>query len=136
MLSIAAAIHEWSGEIINLLLSHGAEVHNTDDLQQTALCWAAIKGNHAAVATLLDHGADPFHKDNEGDTPLGRSVSGYVNQSFRTLLRAIETRGVKGDLIGLLEKTKLCYHKCDTEKGLKYLKQHLCRLRYPCPAIE
>lgn len=136
LLSIAAAIHEWSGEIINLLLSHGAEVHNTDDLQQTALCWAAIKGNHAAVATLLDHGADPFHKDNEGDTPLGRSVSGYVNQSFRTLLRAIETRGVKGDLIGLLEKTKLCYHKCDTEKGLKYLKQHLCRLRYPCPAIE
>lgn len=133
LLSIAASMPNQSDMILDLLLSHGANVHMTDYLQRTALWWAAQKWNHTKFATLLDHGANPLQKDNEGRTPLDASMSDYKGTSFKTILRVIEARGAQVDLTGLIQKAeRAIYDENEENRMLKYLIQHQCRVMYPC----
>lgn len=113
--------------------SHGANVHTTDDLQQTALWWTVNKWKHTIVSILLDHGADPLQEDSEGWTPLDESMSYYGGTSFKTILRLMEARGTQFGFTGLIKKAKRRrYGEHEENKLLKYLIQHHCHVMYLC----
>uniref|UniRef100_A0A3B5MXM9 Uncharacterized protein n=1 Tax=Xiphophorus couchianus TaxID=32473 RepID=A0A3B5MXM9_9TELE len=65
-------------ETVEILLNHNAEVNLADGdgrtaLSVAALCVptaAAIKGYGEVASLLLERGADPGHRDNDGMTPL------------------------------------------------------------------
>lgn len=58
-------------EAVKLLLEKKAEVNSSDREEHfTALMFAASEGQLEIVKTLLDHGADPFRKDVDGDDAL------------------------------------------------------------------
>lgn len=56
------------GFMVKLLVEKGADVHAADKHGRTPLSWAATGGFHySAVNLLLDHGAEPNSRDNNGD---------------------------------------------------------------------
>lgn len=121
------------GIVINVLLKYGANVHITDDMQRTALWWAAQNPGHTVVQTLLDHGADPLQKDKEGRTSLDESMSCYKGLLFKTVLRGIDARNAKFDFAGLMQKTERGrYYDHEENRMVKYLVQRHCRVMYPC----
>lgn len=57
-------------KIIDLLLSHGAEIEAKDEHGKTALLWACRQANPSLVETFAAVGADIHAKDNTGRTAL------------------------------------------------------------------
>ncbi len=57
-------------EIVNILISHGADVNQADEGGATLLIYAVWKGNKDIVALLLKNGADIYAKTRDGRTPL------------------------------------------------------------------
>ncbi|MEM6909999.1 MAG: ankyrin repeat domain-containing protein [Verrucomicrobiota bacterium] len=56
-------------DTIRLLLRHGAEVNAVDGEEQfSPLMYAAAEGLASVVSLLLEKGADPEHRDRDGDT--------------------------------------------------------------------
>ncbi|KAF2356382.1 Ankyrin repeat-containing domain [Trinorchestia longiramus] len=56
-------------EVVDLLLTNGAEVNARDDSGQTPLHYAASCGHVAVVSLLLQRGADPSMCDDDDFTP-------------------------------------------------------------------
>lgn len=64
--------------VVNLLLTSGAEVDIEDVLQRTPLYMASNRGRLRSVQILLASGADPNHADEDGETPfLSSSGEGH-----------------------------------------------------------
>ena len=60
-------------------------------------------------------------------------MSDYKGTSLKIILKAIEDKGIQVDLFGLIEKAKEAFYDQNEENRLlKYLKQHECRVMYPC----
>ncbi|MBS1145314.1 MAG: Ankyrin repeat (3 copies) [Proteobacteria bacterium] len=60
-------------ELVRELLTAGANVNAVGPKGLTALHWAAMAGNTAAVRLLLEHGADPNARDDQQQTPLAHA---------------------------------------------------------------
>ena len=65
-----AAVEQGSVEVVQALLSHGADVNKSDKHGKTALFAAAEQGNVEVVQALLSHGADVNKSDSDGWTAL------------------------------------------------------------------
>ncbi len=63
--------------VVQQLLSHGADAGVRDSQGRTPLWWAAVKGDEAMVQLLLESGADPEASDLEGKTPLSIATEYY-----------------------------------------------------------
>ncbi len=57
-------------DVARLLLDHGADPNETDNLNRTPLIFAAGQGNIELVRLLLELGADPNIKDGYGNAPI------------------------------------------------------------------
>lgn len=78
--------------VFNLLLDHGADVNFVDNNGQTMLF--ANTRDERTVATLLAHGIDPLHRDNDGHMAI--YYCGYWDP-IRCMLKAMfEARGEYG----------------------------------------
>ena len=67
--ALMLAVWHDRGHILSLLVERGADINASSGTdQQTPLMWAAMKGQHKAVALLLEKGACPDKKDQEGKT--------------------------------------------------------------------
>ncbi len=53
-----------------MLLSYGAKVNATNSGKKTALHYAASVGKKEVVELLLDHGAESWHRDEDGANAL------------------------------------------------------------------
>ncbi len=71
-----------------LLLRHGAKVRNWDVSKEGDPLFIAVFNNHIeAVRLLLAHGADPYVRDDEGDSPLRFCADkGYLEMARLLLL--------------------------------------------------
>lgn len=70
-----SAASNGSVEIVEILLSRGADVNQKNDGGRTALHYAASKGRFKIAELLLSHGAKINAKDKVGCTPLHRAAS-------------------------------------------------------------
>lgn len=68
--ALIMAVQRGNKEAIKQLLSRGAEIDKPARYGLTALHWAAIMLDYEAMQLLLDKGADPNAKTDEGRTPL------------------------------------------------------------------
>lgn len=73
--AVVLAAHSGNGELVDFLLSQKADP-NADKAGYTALHAALLRGNTKAVASLLDHGANPNAKLRVS-TPVRRSSADY-----------------------------------------------------------
>jgi ankyrin repeat protein len=64
------AVHEESAQMVNFLLSQGADISIRDRVGRTALHTAAWYGRIEPLQLLLAAGADPKLTDDDGQTPL------------------------------------------------------------------
>lgn len=76
-----------SAEICQILIDHGAEVNHKDEGNFTALYAAIYDECVSAVKVLLENGADPLIKNDEGQTPLDLAMrEDCKNQAILDLL--------------------------------------------------
>jgi ankyrin repeat protein len=60
-------------------------VNGVSKIGKTALHYAAAAGHTQVIALLLDHGADPTLKDNQGSTPLDLARAGGKTAAVEAL---------------------------------------------------
>ena len=73
---IHAAAKSGNIEIIEILLSQGFEVDSRDKEGATPLMFTALYGHEGAFQMLIQNGADPSLKDNDGFSLLHCAVKG------------------------------------------------------------
>eukprot|EP01063_Lacrimia_lanifica_P033948 TRINITY_DN6175_c0_g1_i1.p1 TRINITY_DN6175_c0_g1~~TRINITY_DN6175_c0_g1_i1.p1 ORF type:complete len:1884 (+),score=692.51 TRINITY_DN6175_c0_g1_i1:165-5816(+) len=74
-------------DVMELLLSHGANVDHRDNLGLTAMALAAQQGHNTAIEKLVNHGADPNLPGKDGRTPLMRAAWCKHLAAVKTLLQ-------------------------------------------------
>ncbi len=84
------AVQEGSLAAARLLLDHGAKVDPVDKFGNTPLFVAVFnsRGRGDLIVLLRERGADPFHRDDAGQTPVGlaRLIANFnVAQFFADL---------------------------------------------------
>jgi hypothetical protein len=70
-------------ELARAFIERGANVNATDSNKGSALHWAASQSLHETVELLLARGADPKAEDDDGDTPLTRTVGKRARREKR-----------------------------------------------------
>lgn len=73
----------WSVEIIRELIRSGANVNQPSKFGETALHFAATRGNLPVIDELIKHGAQVNAKDNTGGTPLQRATDPKVIEALK-----------------------------------------------------
>eukprot|EP00438_Fugacium_kawagutii_P015501 Skav201349 [mRNA] locus=scaffold2643:18494:19630:+ [translate_table: standard] len=72
--------------LCRLLLQRGISIRHTDELNQTALFYAARQGHADTVACLMRKGSDPNHRDKNGQTAIFYAVSKKRKDAVKALL--------------------------------------------------
>jgi ankyrin repeat protein len=75
-------------EVVELLLSRGAEVNAKTDTGFVALFWAARYGHAGGAKLLISHGADVNTKDKDGMTALRWATTNQQSKVIELLKEA------------------------------------------------
>ena len=78
------ASEEGLSDVVEFLLSKGADANVKDDLNGTALMYAAVSGHAQIVGLLLSHGADP-NVQRMGKTALDFAIQKGQTECARLL---------------------------------------------------
>lgn len=103
---------------VKLLLEYGATVHMKAD-SETPLEWAFLwfaKENYAICKLLLDEGADPNVRDQEGQTPQHKAFA----RSSLNIIRLLLHHG--GDIKAVTSDGRTILHCATGNKRLRVLK--------------
>lgn len=82
---VLEAIYRSRPEMVELLLSRGADPNARSPLGVPPLHWAVKARNRRAAEALLSHGADPDARDGTRTTALGRAVSLHADDIAKLL---------------------------------------------------
>eukprot|EP00127_Corallochytrium_limacisporum_P002121 Clim_evm15s108 gene=Clim_evmTU15s108 len=78
-------------DIIDILLTRGANIHAKDEHGETPLLWACQEGHVEAAHRLLEHGADIYDSDNLGRTGLHISADrGHTDLVEELLMQGLD----------------------------------------------
>jgi ankyrin repeat protein len=84
---LTIAILEKNPDLVKLLIEKGANVNESDELNQTPLFVAVNTEQIEIVKLLIENGADVNHKDNNGETPLFAAIKKeYSNEMVNMLI--------------------------------------------------
>lgn len=101
-------------DVVDVLLSHGADINVIVFQDYTPLDYAIVRGYKDVVVVILAHGADPNAKNNDGLTPLMMAVEKGDKDMAEVLLAHganINTKDNQGDTILMLAR-----HAPDTKQ--------------------
>lgn len=70
------------------IIAAGTDLNEFDGFRMTALLWAIMRGDIAAVRMLLEGGADPNVRPNRSDSPLWSAEDDWGFIEIAELLRA------------------------------------------------
>ena len=73
--------------LLQLLLSHNAEVNSRDRTEATPLLCASQEGHLASVVTLLQAGADPLLPDIQGSLPIHFAAAYNHDEVVKILIK-------------------------------------------------
>ena len=108
-------------EIMDLLLSHGANVNKITGDGRTPLMAASKRGHVNAVEKLLNSGAFLEIPDEDGDTALRYAIDGETHQVIELLLR----KGANPNVVGADRWSCLLLSCCDNNYNIvSLLLQH------------
>ena len=85
-----AVLSSTDGNLIKILLDHGADLNTQDNLGYTPLHCAAFSGNPLIILMLVDRGASLIAKDYVGRVPLHCAASALYEDNIKVLLRGSE----------------------------------------------
>jgi ankyrin repeat protein len=102
MTALSWAARGAHADTIALLLQHGAEVNAVDGYGYTPLIYAAAQGCLRSTTLLLEAGANPHHRDQEGHSALD-----HVRRAGGLGARTVERTDGLGAVAGLLEQVIL-----------------------------
>ncbi len=88
---------------IEALLAHDADVHALDTNGNSCLHYASTWGNLKAVRALIQAGADPLQRNNQGWTPQYYSITVQAEVYYRNLITEWEKRKAE-DVIRMRER--------------------------------
>jgi ankyrin repeat protein len=71
-----------------VLLECGSDIKACDNLHNTPLLWAALRGRETIFRFLLEHGADIKVRDRGGRTPLKLAREGWCRVVVQLLIEA------------------------------------------------
>jgi len=74
-------------DIVELLISSGADINSKDNQGQTPLIWAVLEGTFEVVKLLVDKGANVNIKTNSGISPLKYAIIPGSNKEIADYLR-------------------------------------------------
>jgi ankyrin repeat protein len=97
--ALAKAIEAQDVAQMKQLIAAGADVNGSDKNRNTPLRMALFHGNKEMVRALLDHGADPNHRDPSGWTPImmasdGEAVDLLISHGADPLAKTDDGRGI------------------------------------------
>lgn len=95
---LIASVRSEDVQSVRSLLAEGANTEASDEHGWTALCWAAGKGDVAAIELLLESGANPFAMGKDRRTPYQIAVAASRINAARRLAEA-ETASGREDAI-------------------------------------
>ena len=78
-------------EVVQVLVSKGANVNDRDEKGETALFIACVKGHNDVVKFLVERGADVNTKTEKGKTPLEMAKKG----GHKEIIQMLESKGAK-----------------------------------------
>lgn len=85
-------------------------IDSVDSNGRTPLTWAAMRGDLAAMQSLLDAGADPNSQSNDKQTPIHWAAQATSSSAGLHLLLA---RGAEADIVDRFQRTALIYASCN-----------------------
>ena len=88
-------------------------INSVDSEGRTALWWAARRGDHSAVASLLRHGADPTKSTANRSSPFTVAVWSENQACIRLLLSDCDIQETNSHKWTSLHYS--CYRRCDTD---------------------
>lgn len=93
------------------LLQQGADLDGVDEQGWTALCWAASRGNSAAVDMLCHAGADVFKAGEDKRTPYKIALAASHRDTAKRLRELEEAAGTDRDQVSSCESEGRLYCK-------------------------
>jgi ankyrin repeat protein len=105
-------------DIVEVLISHGARLHETDHGGNTVLMEAANRGHIATMQVLISAGADLNQKSHDGMTALSYAVQSRMDEAVYMLLKAGADPNIpskRNSLSGWKQATPLSFakeHRC------------------------
>lgn len=91
---IIAAVKEGRLGELEQLLVEGVDVDTCDENHWSPLCWAAGRGDLAAIELLLERGADPVHKTRHKRAPMMIAKAANHPEAAHALAQAARARGL------------------------------------------
>lgn len=110
-------------EIIRLLAKAGADMDFQDRSGSTALHYAALYGKVGFIKVLLENGATPGIKDNDGDTPILSSCEIKEVEKVKDIIDLLVSKGANINATDSEGGKLSTYEDCLEKQGLlEYMK--------------
>jgi hypothetical protein len=123
-------------ERLNDLIQQGADLDAVDENGWTALCWAASRGNTAAINILCNAGANVFKAGDDKRTPYKIALAASHRETAKRLREVEEAAGTDRERVSSRESESRLYCKAYRVADLNRFPQWTAITNHAVPGPE